>query len=584
MELSELIEAAGTIQAQQGPSATIELYESWLAQQAEHPTSHVARFNLAVLLSDQGRPQEAEAHLRLAIERFPNFLQAYFNLGLAVERQGRKDEALTHWLKLASMADLTQDDQKELAISALNQIGRLQEVLKNYPQAEAALKQSLLLNPKQPDALQHWIHLRQKQCKWPVYEEFGEVREYDMLMATSPLAMLALTDDPVKQLLAATTFNQRKFNFPEAKRPKPWTGHDKIRLGYVSGDLCTHAVGLLLPDFLEQHDKTRFELYAYDFSPEDGSETRRRIRAAFDHFIDIRNLTDEDVVQKVRADEIDVLIDMHGLSSGARPKIFAMRPAYLQLTWLGYIGTTAFPWIDYVVADNFLLSSKQLPDFSERLLNLPHCFLPSSVSTLAHRPDRPVPSDPARRFVFACFNNIYKIKPDLLNAWCSVLNNTEIDSELWLLDDNPEATRQVHAYLVPRLADIGRVKFVPRTSYKDYQDRLRQVDLYLDSYPYNGGSTIRDVVSQGVPFVTFSGNTMVSRMGGSLLSEIGLQELIVNDYRSYVDRCLMFVKDGQLRAMCQTRIKAYLSQAQDFNRLKVSVLEQKITRLLLGRA
>jgi predicted O-linked N-acetylglucosamine transferase (SPINDLY family) len=585
MELSELIEQAGLIQAQQGPAASIDVYQSWLAQRSEHPTAHVARFNLAVLLSDAGRPAEAEAHLRLALERFPSFLQAYFNLGLAVERQGRKDEALTHWLKLAGMADLSQEDQKELAISALNQIGRLQEVLKNYPQAEAALKQSLLLNPKQPDALQHWIHLRQKQCKWPVYEEFGEVREYDMLMATSPLAMLALTDDPVKQLLAATNFVNRKFNYPEAKRPPPWQGHEKIRLGYVSGDLCTHAVGLLLPDFLEAHDKSKFELYAYDFSPEDGSETRARLKAVFDHFVDIKTMSDEEVAAKVRSHEIDVLIDMHGLSSGARPKIFALRPAHLQLTWLGYIGTTAFPWIDYVIGDDFVCPVASRPSYSEKLISLPYSFLPMSTGNLVignHSPLDELDAETTRPVRLASLNNIYKMTPELLTAWAEVLKRTDGKSELWLLDDNQASTNHVRAHLEEHGVDIAKVRFVPRVSYKEHHTRIREMDLFLDAYPYNGGSTARDVVAQGIPFVTLSGVSMVSRMGGSLLMEIGLEELVTFDYSTYVTRILEFVESPDLRANCRRRMAAYQAEANKFNQLKAKVFERKISEILVA--
>jgi predicted O-linked N-acetylglucosamine transferase (SPINDLY family) len=583
MELSELIEQAGLIQAQQGPAASIDVYQSWLAQHSEHPTAHVARFNLAVLLSDAGRPAEAEAHLRAAIERFPSFLQAYFNLGLAVERQGRKDEALTHWLKLAGMADLSQEDQKELAISALNQIGRLQEVLKNYPQAEAALKQSLLLNPKQPDALQHWIHLRQKQCKWPVYEEFGEVREYDMLMATSPLAMLALTDDPVKQLLAATNFVNRKFNYPEAKRPPPWQGHEKIRLGYVSGDLCTHAVGLLLPDFLEAHDKSKFELYAYDFSPEDGSETRARLKAVFDHFVDIKTMSDEEVAAKVRSHEIDVLIDMHGLSSGARPKIFALRPAHLQLTWLGYIGTTAFPWIDYVVADETLITKTGVDTLSERILSIGDSLLPHG--DLAHyKKSGNIKSNftsaPPSTIVLACFNNIYKVTEEIVTVWAKILMRSRRRAKLILLADNEEAKMALSQKLgyFPGVSEM--VEFVPRVSYQEHKARLAETDLILDTFPYNGGSTARDVLSCGVPFVTLAGKTLVSNMGAGILKECGLNDLVADSYSQYERIALKFIENEEFRCKIVEKIIFNSHQVIACTRQKTTTLEGHVYKLM----
>ena len=585
MDLSELVRFAGELQSTQRQKSAIQLYEDWL--KTPQPLAHVARFNLAVLLTDAGRAAEAEQHLRKAIEEAPRFCQAYFNLGMAVERQGRTDEALVHWLKITSIANRQNPDELALVVAALNQIGRLQEQLKNYPQAENALFQSLSLDPKQPDALQHWIHLRQKQCKWPVYQEFGQVRQYDMLTATSPLAMLALTDDPLRQLISSQSFVARKFNFSVAKQgPKPY-GHKKIRLGYVSGDLCTHAVGLLLPDFLEHHDHEAFELYAFDYSVEDGTTTRERIRKAFDHFIDIRSMSDAQVAAKVRELEIDVLIDMHGLSSGCRPEIFTSRPAVLQMTWLGFIGPTAFPWLDYVVADDYVIPPSLQPLFSERLLSLPYSFLPMSVQHINgellkadYDPNARTPG-PIR---LASFNNIYKIKPDLLKAWSAILDQTPGESELWLLDDNAEATEQVRAFFKSIHADMSRITFLPRVSYKEHHERLKKVDLFLDTYPYNGGSTARDVVAQGIPFVSLSGPTMVSRMGGSLLKEVGLEELITTDYGSYTAQAVQFVRDAGLRASCRRRLVSYLAEAQRFNALKVKVFEQKLQTLLGSKA
>ena len=585
MDLSELVRFAGELQSTQRQKSAIQLYEDWL--KTPQPLAHVARFNLAVLLTDAGRAAEAEQHLRKAIEEAPRFCQAYFNLGMAVERQGQTDEALVHWLKITSIANRQNPDELALVVAALNQIGRLQEQLKNYPQAENALFQSLSLDPKQPDALQHWIHLRQKQCKWPVYQEFGQVRQYDMLTATSPLAMLALTDDPLRQLISSQSFVARKFNFSVAKQgPKPY-GHKKIRLGYVSGDLCTHAVGLLLPDFLEHHDHEAFELYAFDYSVEDGTTTRERIKKAFDHFIDIRSMSDAQVAAKVRELEIDVLIDMHGLSSGCRPEIFTSRPAVLQVTWLGFIGPTAFPWLDYVVADDYVIPPSLQPLFSERLLSLPYSFLPMSVQHINgellkadYDPNARAPG-PIR---LASFNNIYKIKPDLLKAWSAILDLTPGETELWLLDDNAEATEQVVAFFKSIRADMSRITFLPRVSYKEHHERLKKVDLFLDTYPYNGGSTARDVVAQGIPFVSLSGPTMVSRMGGSLLKEVGLEELITTDYGSYTAQAVQFVRDAGLRASCRRRLVSYLAEAQRFNVLKVKVFEQKLQTLLGSKA
>ena len=594
MVIEELVQCAADLQKAGKTPVAIRLYQDWLKAPAPG-LSHVARFNLAVLLSDSGLPAEAEHQLRQAIEAYPNFSQAYFNLGLAVERQGRKDEALGHWLKVVTMADLANKEQRGVAIGALNQIGRLQEQLKNYPQAENALKQSLLLDPKQPDALQHWIHLRQKQCKWPIYEPFGEITEYDMLMASSPLAMLALSDDPMRQLLAAHSFVSRKFNYPVAKdRPGPYA-HERIRLGYVSGDLCTHAVGLLLPDFLAAHDKTRFELYAYDFSPEDSSSTRERLKASFDHFIDIRNMRDADVANLIRTHEIDVLLDMHGLSSGARPEIFASRPAPLQITWLGYIGTTTFPWIDYVVADEHSLPGALTPFYSEKVIRLPGSFLPGRASTgmalqatpLALAPTLSVPSGaslvatPATAPstpVIGCLNNIYKVKPEMLTTWGQiVLAHPTV--ELLLLDDNATATENIRGWLLNMGVPAHRIRFYTRGPYAQYRETMRSLTVYLDTYPYNAGSTARDVMDSGVPMVTLSGKTFVSRMCGSVLKEYGRADLVVESYEAYKARVLALLEEALSPLATAPRLPpvALVHEAHRCRALEQSVLT------LLGR-
>jgi predicted O-linked N-acetylglucosamine transferase (SPINDLY family) len=538
MVLEELVQCAGELQRAGKVPVAIRLYEDWLKAPAPG-LSHVARFNLAVLLSDSWLPAEAEHQLRQAIESYPKFCQAYFNLGLAVERQGRQDEALGHWIKVTTLADLGQPDQKEVAIGALNQIGRLQEQLKNYPQAENALRQSLLLNPRQPDALQHWIHLRQKQCKWPEYEPFGEVSEFEMLMASSPLAMLALTDEPLRQSLSAHSFVSRKFNF-EAGRPwQKVESKRKIRLGYVSGDLCTHAVGLLLPDFFAAHDRESFELFAFDFSPEDGSETRRRLKGCFDHFIDIRSQTDDQVSALCKQLEVDVLVDMHVLSSGARPKIFASRPAPLQLAWLGYIGTSTFPWIDNIVADKYVFPPELQTFFSERPLLVEGSFLPLRRLAKGVSFQKNLQRGEARPQI-GCFNNIYKIKPSTLNNWARIVKESQ--AHLWMLDDNAEATKNIGSYLKTQGLSSDQYSFFGRSSYANYQEKLRSLDLYLDTYPYNAGSTAVDVLTSGTPMVTRYGETMVSRMGLSALSAIGLSELAFDNDGAFCDAAIDLLK------------------------------------------
>jgi predicted O-linked N-acetylglucosamine transferase (SPINDLY family) len=254
-------------------------------------------------------------------------------------------------------------------------------------------------------------------------------------------------------------------------------------------------------------------------------------------------MRDADVARLIRQHEIDVVLDMHGLSSGARPEIFASRPAPLQMTWLGYIGTTTFPWIDYVVADEHSLPTTLAPFYSEKVIRLPGSFLPpsSALNPFLASTDVRVGSP----VVLSCFNNIYKIKPPMLDAWADILNQTRGQTQLWLLDDNPAATENVRAYMEARLADKSQLVFWPRAAYADYSRRLAETDIYLDTYPYNAGSTARDVLRAGLPMVSMVGNTFVSRMGLSVLAEAGMPGLAVNTYKDYTDRVVALVNSPQ---------------------------------------
>jgi predicted O-linked N-acetylglucosamine transferase (SPINDLY family) len=422
---------------------------------------------------------------------------------------------------------------------AWNHIGRVYENHKQYDEAERALERSLALNTKQTGVLQHWIHIRQKACAWPVYKPLPGITHNDMLMATSPLAMLAMTDDPVQQLLTAHAFVGRTYGFKEEFlcKGRVYT-HDRIRIGYVSGDLCTHAVGLLLPEVFEGHDRTKFEVYAYDFSPEDGTAVRARLKASFDHLRRIDTLTDRQVAELVLQDEIDVLIDLHGLSSGARPGIFALHPAPKQGTYLGFIGTTGMPWFDFVIADKYVFPEELTPYFTEKPLYVEGSFIPltkpASNSVTTTRAEHGLPED---AFVMAAFGNVYKITPEMFSTWLEILLEIP-DSILWLIDDNTATTRNLRDFATVKQADLSQIIFSPRTAHSEYLAKLALADVFLDTFPYNCGSTSNDVIAAGVPLLTMQGNTMVSKMGSSILNNSQLKNTIADSFENYKATCL----------------------------------------------
>jgi predicted O-linked N-acetylglucosamine transferase (SPINDLY family) len=552
LRLDQLFAKCNELQSNNQSQEALQLYKAYIDNTTQD--KHLALFNYGSLLQSTGQTQAAEDSYRACLEIEPNLFQASINLGLLLEKQGLQTEALQLWQNVALQADNPQSD-KSVVVFALNHIGRVQENLKQYDQAETTLEKSLALDPKQAGVIQHWVHIRQKACAWPVYKPLPNITHNEMLMATSPLAMLALTDDPVQQLLTAFAFVERTYGFKEEFLSKGCEyRHERLRIGYVSGDLCVHAVGLLLPELLEGHDKSKFEIYGYDFSPEDGTAHRERLKKAFDHLRPIRALTDRQVAELVLADEIDVLIDLHGLSSGARPGIFALHPAPKQGTYLGFIGTTGMPWFDFVIADRYALPEELTPYFTEKPLYVEGSFIPLTRDETpvreATRAEFGLPED---AFVMAAFGNVYKITPEMFATWMEILKEIP-QAVLWLIDDNPTTTANIRKHAKSANADLSRIHFTGRSAHVEYKAKLKLADVFLDTFPYNCGSTTNDVIQAGLRIVTLSGKTMVSRMGGSILKKINQTNLICTSKQEYFAK----IKDLSLKIKSSKSIYKYI--------------------------
>ncbi len=516
--------------------AASNLCALWI-NHAKAPDKHYALFNYGGLLQTLGRFDDAVIAYESCMALKEDFAQAYINLGLLHEKRGRHTQALNTWLLLVSRRYLKEPPSTEFLSMALNHIGRVQENLKNYAQAEEALEQSLLIHPKQPGVIQHWVHIRQKSCKWPVYKSLPGISMAEMRRYTSPLAMLALTEDPAEQLATAQSFVARTYTQKEERLcgDAPHQ-HSRIRVGYVSGDFREHAVGFLLPSLLEGHDLEKYELYAYDYSPEDGSDVRSRLKQKFQHVRSISALSDRQSAELILKDEIDILIDLHGLSSGARPGIFALHPALRQGTYLGFIGPTGMPWFDFVIADRHVLPEELSLFFTEKPVHVEGSFLPRvSYSDRGREVTRQELGIADNAFVMGAFGNTYKITPDMFSAWMRLLKRMP-DALLWLIDDNEASTTSLKEHAVRAGVSANRLLFTPRTVHDEFCARLKLADVYLDTYPYNCGSTSNDVINAGIPLVSLYGKTMVSRMGLSLLSAVNATHLATKTLSDYEDK------------------------------------------------
>nr|WP_315401846.1 tetratricopeptide repeat protein [uncultured Duganella sp.] len=580
LSIGDLFGAAAVLQESGQLPAAIGLYRAWIAH-TPSPLMHAACFNLAVVLSNAGDDAGAEAVLRQAIAHHPGFVEARLNLGTLLERTGRPDEALAMWGTI--LTDTVQPDIKTnptLHVQTLNNLGRLLEIRKRYPEAEQMLALSLGVDPQQANVMTHWVHLRQKQCEWPVYSGLEHISVGTMIDGTSALAMLSASADPAQQLAAARRFVNEKVNAAVA----PLTGahgygHARLRIGYLSSDFCSHAVSILTAELYELHDRAKFEVYAFSWSREDGSPIRARVVKAMDHYIRIDGLTDEQAARTIRAHEIDILVDLHGLTLGARPNILAFRPAPVQLTYLGFPGSTGLPGVDYVLADEFLITPEMTADFTEKPLYLPDTFqINDRQRAIAAKPTRASVNLPQDAFVFCSFNNNFKFTPEMFATWMNILRRVP-NSVLWLVADYPEVRENLFRHAEQAGIDRNRLLFNTRAVPAEYLARYQLADLFLDTFPFNAGTTASDALWAGLPLLTCAGRTFASRMAGSLLRAVDLPQLITYNFADYEEKAVALANEphriaAMKRQLVANRMTCALFDTPRFVRNLETVLQQ----------
>ncbi|MBB4844056.1 putative O-linked N-acetylglucosamine transferase (SPINDLY family) [Paucibacter oligotrophus] len=541
MAFEALIQHASLLERAGLAEAAALLYQTWLMH-SKSAYLHVACYNWGALLGGLNKHKEAEHAYRLALSLTPGFAQAKLNLGHQLEHQGRIDEALAEWLAVADAAQPPSLGQSglELRLHGLNNAARMLETAKRYAESQALMQRSLALNPAQGDVIQHYIHIRQKQCDWPIYQTVGEVTQNQLLVNTSLLATLSATDDPAVQLLVAQRFVNEKVQAQahkgaplHAEAPARQARQGRIKIGYLSGDLCMHAVGLLTAELFELHDKARFETYAFCWSREDGSPLRARILQAMDHHVRLKGVDDHTAARLIAEAGIDILVDLQGLTSGARPNILTYRAAPIQVSYLGLPATSAVPGVDWMLADRFVMPPEYLPYCSEKPIYLPHCYQVSDRQRVAGAmPTRQACGLPEEGFVFCSFNNNHKFSEEMFASWMRVLVQVP-GSVLWLLADNEWAQANMLRVAAAHGVEAGRLVFAPRALPPDYLARFALADLFLDTFPYNAGTTASDCLWMGTPILTRAGRSYISRMAGSLLSAVGLPDLITHSLAEY---------------------------------------------------
>lgn len=511
-----------------------------------------------------GKFETAIASYDKAIEIWSAYCEAYFSRAGAFAKLKQLDKAMEDYDKVIYLKPdwidahisrgnvLTEYNNFELAVesydkaieldqncveayyrrgNALKELKRIEEALISYDKVQE-------LKPDYKFLLGTIMNAKNSICDWATFDAERAEMELKILKGekvAAPFDTLSIIDSPEMHLKAAETWVQ--FTYPEnnklgtiVKRER----NEKIRIGYYSADFHAHAMGYLLANLYEFHDKSKFELIAFSFGQDRDDETRKRIAAAFDKFIDVRLKNDEEIATLSREIGIDVAIDLNGFTQNMRMGIFAFRCAPIQVNYLGYPGTMAAPYMDYIIADKIVISPENKKYYSEKIAYLPNSYQPndSKREILDKNFTRQELGLPKDGFVFCCFNNNFKILPQTFESWMRILKAVPA-SVIWLFEDNESAAKNLRKEAEKRGVESGRLIFAKRTKLEDHLARKKFADLFLDTLPYNAHTTCSDALWAGLPVLTLIGKSFASRVAASLLTAIELPELITNSEQEF---------------------------------------------------
>lgn len=552
--LGDVISIAANLAQSGQPALADQAYKIWIRFNAEHPQACVALFNRSILQAVLGDNAGAAASLEQAIALNPDFQPAYVNLGGIQERAGLNELAIATWEAGANRQGVMSGMSVSYAFTCLKQIARLLGEMHQPARAEMALQRAADLDPHAMDVIGQLVANRLSQCKWPAVQPSERVSREVLLEGINPLSVAAYSDDALLQLAAANHFIEREakttaeqIRAERRNAPIDLAGR-RPRIGYISSDLRDHAVGYLMAELFEVHDKAKVEVFAYYCGPESSDGLNSRIRAAVEHFIDIRPMTDDEAAQRIADDGIDILVDVNGHTRDARTAVFTRRSAPIQVNWLGYPGTMGSDYHHYIIGDPWIIPPEMELYYSEAVRRIP-CYQPNDrrrkvEETCPTRTEAGLPED---GFVFCCFNGTQKITPHVFDRWMEILKRTP-GSVLWLLDSNPETNARLRDAAEARGVDRTRLVFAPKMQNAYHLARYRLADLFLDTTPYGAHTTASDALWMAVPVLTWSGRSFASRVCGSLVRSAGLPELVVDSAQAYVEKA---VEIGSDRARAQ---------------------------------
>jgi protein O-GlcNAc transferase len=554
----------------------------------------------ALALWELGRSGDAIEAYGAAIALTPGNVTAHYNRALMLHRLHHLPDALAGYdraLRLrADLAFLWNNRAGVLqamghyteALQSLNQAlkldpknarahynrGALFLLMERYEEAIASVEDALRLDPHHPGALGILASAALKSCDWPLVGELAPQIETEIMAGRAilpPLMVLNYSDNPALQRKSAELNLATDVATAHApSHPEPlWRGevyrHTRVRLAYMSSDFREHPVGANALSLFENHDHNHFETIGLFTGQDDGSVLHQRIANAFEHFHYVTDSSDEALARHIREMEVDVLIDLNGQTQGWRPAVYAYRPSPVITTWLGFAGTMGADYIDYVMADAMVAPLDHQKFFSERIWHLPDSYWPAFTPPSLPSVSREVVGLPNRGFVFACFNNPWKIGASQFGSWMRLLHGVQ-HSILWLRNDSETLTHKLRREADFRGIDPLRLVFAPRTTTQEqHLARQQAADLFLDTFPYNGHTTTAEALAAGRPVVTVKGVSFSSRVAASLLGSAGLPDLVTETFKDYEALASTLARDTDRLTILRKRLTASHQSAPLFS-------------------
>lgn len=478
------------------------------------------------------------------------------------EPEGWLERSKTHLnrgdIRLALADALRATQRGPESAAAWSSLGRVLSKMKHYPDARRAYARALALAPDMSFLKGRLLQQQVCECNWTgLAEAIGEI-EADVAAgrpSARPFVWQAVSESPASLLQCATLFAHPPM--PPVRLPARARSDARIRIGYLSGELRDHPISYLRVGMFESHDKSRFDIVAFDNGRDDGGAVRARINRAIDRIVPIRDLSDEDAAAVIAEAEIDVLVDLNGFNGANRNAVMARRPARLQMTFPGYPGTLGADYIDYMLCDAVVIPPQLRQHYRESIVLMPHSYQANDrQKPIADRAfSRAELGLPDSGFVFCCFNNTYKIMPRMFDVWARIMHAVP-GSVLWLLHDNPHASANLRKEAANRGIDPARLVFAPRMPLADHLARHRAAGLFLDTLPCNAHATASDALWAGLPVLTAPGSTFSARVSASLLHAIDLPELVAPSLSDYESQAIELARNPALLAGIAARLHA----------------------------